>query len=108
MSECDVATVVVAANGTQFSFTNVAVALVMVAVAVGLSFWQRLSLERDILLACLRAFIDSEGLKIGDVIHALRVAVTGKPVGLGMFDCLTLLGRERVLARIDQTLRMLA
>jgi glutamyl-tRNA synthetase len=38
------------------------------------------------------------------VIHALRVAVTGKPAGPGMFDCLELLGRESCLTRIDQAL----
>jgi glutamyl-tRNA synthetase len=56
---------------------------------------------------CLREFIADEGIKIGEVIHALRVAVTGKGVGLGMFDCLAILGRERVLGRIDRSLAML-
>ncbi len=57
--------------------------------------------------ACLRQFIDSENIKIGAVIHALRVAVTGKSVGLGMFDTLAILGRDRVLGRIDRALAML-
>lgn len=57
--------------------------------------------------ACLRQFVAQQGMKIGDVIHALRVAVTGKAVGLGMFDCLAILGRERSLARIDRALEML-
>jgi glutamyl-tRNA synthetase len=57
--------------------------------------------------ACLRQFIENEGIKIGQVIHALRVAVTGKPVGLGMFDTLEILGRRRVLNRIDQALAMI-
>lgn len=54
--------------------------------------------------ACLRQFVEQEGVKIGQVIHALRVAVTGKSVGLGMFDTLAILGRHRVLARVDQAL----
>jgi len=57
--------------------------------------------------ACLREFLEHEGVKIGSVIHALRVAVTGKSVGLGMFDTLAILGRESVLARIDRALAML-
>ena len=57
--------------------------------------------------ACLREFLEHEGVKIGGVIHALRVAVTGKSVGLGMFDTLAILGRESVLARIDRALAML-
>lgn len=52
----------------------------------------------------LRAFVENQGIKIGGVIHALRVAVTGRAVGLGMFDCLAILGKERVLNRIDRAL----
>jgi glutamyl-tRNA synthetase len=55
----------------------------------------------------VKQFLVDEGLKIGDIIHALRVAVTGKSVGLGMFDALELLGRDETLARIDRTLEML-
>jgi len=67
MGECEMPGVLAAAGGAQFSFINVAVALLMVAVAVGLSFWERLSLERDILLACVRAFVQL--LAIGYVIQ---------------------------------------
>jgi len=52
----------------------------------------------------LRTFVEAEGIKIGDVIHAIRVAVTGKSTGPGLFDCLALLGRKRCLARIDHAL----
>jgi glutamyl-tRNA synthetase len=45
---------------------------------------------------------------VGDVIHALRVAVTGKGVGFGMFETLEILGRERCLARIDRALELAA
>jgi glutamyl-tRNA synthetase len=57
--------------------------------------------------AALRSFLEAEGVKIGEVIHSLRVATTGKAVGLGMFDCLEILGQDRVLARIDRALGML-
>ncbi|MCA9141677.1 MAG: glutamate--tRNA ligase [Planctomycetales bacterium] len=56
--------------------------------------------------ATLRSFIESQDIKIGDIIHALRVAVTGKGVGVGMFEALEILGKERCLARIDRTLGM--
>lgn len=56
--------------------------------------------------AALHEFVQSRAIKMGDIIHALRIAVTGKAVGPGMFDCLSLLGRERCLARIDRTLRL--
>ena len=44
----------------------------------------------------------SRSIKMGDIIHALRVAVTGKAVGLGMFDTVEIVGRESCLARIDR------
>jgi glutamyl-tRNA synthetase len=40
----------------------------------------------------LREFVDAEGAKIGDIIHPLRVALTGKTVGLGVYDTSVLLG----------------
>jgi glutamyl-tRNA synthetase len=49
----------------------------------------------------MQQFVADEQIKIGQVIHAVRVAVTGKSVGLGLFDSLAILGRERVLRRIE-------
>jgi len=54
--------------------------------------------------ALLQDFLGAEGIKIGQVIHAIRVAVTGKAVGFGMFETLAILGKERCLARIDRAL----
>jgi glutamyl-tRNA synthetase len=54
-----------------------------------------------------RAFVDSEKIKTADLIHAVRVAVTGKSTGPGLFECLGLLGRERSLTRIDRALNRL-
>ncbi|QDU94917.1 glutamate--tRNA ligase [Lignipirellula cremea] len=52
----------------------------------------------------LKDFIAAEEKKIGDIIHALRVAVTGQGVGFGMFETLAILGQERCLRRIDRAL----
>ncbi len=52
----------------------------------------------------LGRFVESEGIKVGQVIHAIRVAVTGKAVGFGLFETLSILGKERCLARIDRAL----
>ena len=52
--------------------------------------------------AFLHRFVETRGLKIGDIVHALRVAVTGKPVGFGLFDALAILGAERSVRRIKQ------
>jgi glutamyl-tRNA synthetase len=56
--------------------------------------------------AAMHEFLAAENIKIGDIIHALRVAVTGKSVGPGIYDCLALLGRDRCLARIDRALKL--
>jgi len=55
----------------------------------------------------MHEFVQAEGIKIGQIIHAVRVAVTGKAVGFGMFETLSILGRESCMARIDRALRML-
>jgi glutamyl-tRNA synthetase len=54
----------------------------------------------------LKSFVEQKDIKIGDIVHAVRVAVTGKGVGFGLFETLAILGRERCLARIDRALTM--
>ena len=54
--------------------------------------------------AALHRFVEAEELKIGQVIHAVRVAVTGKAVGFGLFEALEILGRASTLARIERAL----
>jgi len=50
-------------------------------------------------------FAQAEGIQIAQIIHALRVAVTGKAIGFGVFETLAILGREHCLARIDRALQ---
>jgi glutamyl-tRNA synthetase len=52
----------------------------------------------------LKRVVEAAGAKVGDLVHAVRVAVTGKTVGPGLYDCLAILGRERSLARIERSL----
>jgi len=54
--------------------------------------------------ATMQQFIAAEVIKINHIIHAVRVAVTGKSVGLGLFDTLAILGRDRVLGRIERAM----
>lgn len=54
----------------------------------------------------LRLYVEEQDIKIGQVIHALRVAATGKSVGFGMFEILEILGRDRSLTRIDRALAL--
>ena len=53
----------------------------------------------------LHELVEAEGIKVGQVIHAVRVAVTGKAVGFGLFETLAVLGQARCLARIDRALQ---
>ncbi|MEU5084036.1 MULTISPECIES: glutamate--tRNA ligase [Streptomyces] len=56
----------------------------------------------------LLAVGEQHGLKLGKAQAPVRVAVTGRTVGLPLFESLELLGRERVLARLDTAIRRLA
>src|SRR5471030_809580 len=50
--------------------------------------------------ASIRAFADSNTLKLGAVAQPLRVALTGRTTSPGIFDVLAVLGREECLARL--------
>lgn len=52
----------------------------------------------------IKGFCETLEIKIGQIIHALRVATTGKTSGFGMFDTLAILGRDRAVNRIRNSL----
>ena len=52
--------------------------------------------------AALRDLATARGIKAGSLIHATRVAVTGQAVSPGLFEVLELVGRDRVVARLDE------
>ena len=52
--------------------------------------------------AVLRQIAVTRGVKAGALIHATRVAVTGRAVSPGLFEVLVILGRERVIARLSE------
>ena len=49
-------------------------------------------------------YLAERNLGMGDIVHAVRVAITGTAVGPGLFDCLALIGKELCLRRIDRAL----
>jgi len=59
--------------------------------------WDEATLERE-----LRALAEARGLKAGALIHGARLAMTGRMVSPGLFEMLVLLGRDRVVARLDR------
>jgi len=46
------------------------------------------------------------GVESKDVIHPLRVALTGKTVGPGLFELIEVLGKDRVLRRLDRAMEL--
>ena len=56
----------------------------------------------------LRQLAERQGVKAGTLIHATRIAMTGRMVSPGLFEMLVLLGRERVLERLNRLIEFLA
>ncbi|MGN9912434.1 glutamate--tRNA ligase [Phytohabitans sp. LJ34] len=59
------------------------------------------SWDAESLKAALEAVGAERGLKLGKAQAPVRVAVTGRSVGLPLFESLVVLGKERTLARIE-------
>ncbi len=64
--------------------------------------------EADEMEPPLRALAEARGWKAGDLFMAIRVAVTGRTATPPLFDTLVALGRDRVLARLDRAVEVLA
>lgn len=62
--------------------------------------------DKPSLEKALHDFVEAQGIKSGDLIHPVRVATTGVPKGPGLFDCLEILGRDSVLARISRAVEL--
>jgi glutamyl/glutaminyl-tRNA synthetase len=51
-----------------------------------------------------KAWVESKGLGLGDIVHSVRVAVTGTAAGPGLFESMSIVGKDGCLKRIDRTL----
>ena len=56
--------------------------------------------------ATLKASATKLGVKVGALVHPTRLAVTGSNVGPSLYHLLEILGKEKVLARIDRAWSM--
>ncbi|MGC8778648.1 MAG: glutamate--tRNA ligase [Candidatus Caldatribacteriaceae bacterium] len=56
----------------------------------------------------VRQKAEALGVKAARLIHPLRVSVSGQKVGPGLFELLAVLGKDRVLSRIERALRAIA
>ena len=54
--------------------------------------------------AAVRAAADELGLGAGQAIHTTRLAVSGRLVGPGLFEMITVLGRDRVIERLNKAI----
>ena len=50
----------------------------------------------------------SQGNGMGPWVHPIRVAVSGRGEGIGLFEMLQLLGKEKTLARLQKAADTLA
>jgi glutamyl/glutaminyl-tRNA synthetase len=63
--------------------------------------------DAAVLESALRGLAEARGVKAGTLIHATRLALTGRMVSPGLFEMLTLIGRDRALARLDRLIARL-
>jgi glutamyl-tRNA synthetase len=63
-------------------------------------FGQAQPFDRQSSELLLRSVAEERGLKPAALIHATRVAITGRSVSPGLYEVLELLGRERVCSRL--------
>lgn len=61
------------------------------------STWTAAQLEAD-----LKALATAKGVKTGEYIHPARVATSGRSVGPSLYHMLEVLGKDRVLTRLDK------
>jgi len=64
--------------------------------------------EHDPMLEAFKAICEEMGLKLAQVAQPIRAALTGKTVSPGIFDVLSLLGKEKALKRIDFQIKRLS
>jgi glutamyl-tRNA synthetase len=69
---------------------------------------QASSFDESQIEAAVRGTASARGLKAGALIHATRVAVTGRTQSPGLFEVLAWLGRERTRARLSRLLEFLS
>jgi glutamyl-tRNA synthetase len=59
------------------------------------------SYEEQALEAAFKAVMDGTGLKLGKIAQPVRVALTGTTVSPGIFEIISVLGPEKVIARLE-------
>jgi glutamyl-tRNA synthetase len=66
-------------------------------------------LDAELWEHCVKAWAEENGMeKMGPVVMPIRVAMTGKLAGPGLFDMMAVLGPDRVKNRLERALTMLS
>ncbi|MBN1337943.1 MAG: glutamate--tRNA ligase [Bacteroidales bacterium] len=60
--------------------------------------------DKDKTELLVKAFLEEKQTGTGKLMNPLRLALVGSPMGPGMFDIMEILGREEVVARIENAL----
>ncbi len=68
---------------------------------------EKTELEHDTLEQAFRVKAKEEGWGMRAICMTTRVAITGKTVSPPLFDCISVLGREETLARLNKSLKLL-
>jgi len=50
-----------------------------------------------------RDLVQELGIKASDLVHPVRVALTGRAVGPGLFETMAVLGKEKTVKRLTET-----
>ncbi|MEN3013332.1 MAG: glutamate--tRNA ligase [Endomicrobiia bacterium] len=71
----------------------------LLEILIKINNFDKITLEKEI-----RNFCAQKNYKTQEVFHPLRVAVSGRTEGIGLFDLLELLGKQKVIRRINLVL----
>ncbi len=59
------------------------------------------SFDKDSIEETYKTVMEELGLKPAELVHAIRVAVTGRAIGPSLFECIALLGKEKSIQRLE-------
>ncbi len=63
------------------------------------------SFDEPALEGAFQAVMEQTGLKLGKIAQPVRVALTGKTASPGIFEVVSIIGKEKVLGRLDQAVQ---
>jgi glutamyl-tRNA synthetase len=92
-------------KGVRKFLSNEHVPALLTSLADGLEQLSEFTLES--VESAVRTAGDALGISGGHVIHPVRMAVTGRTTGPGLFETIVVLGKSRVLTRLRRTLGIL-